>query len=90
MGFTEILKSATTRNQIVAAIEQQAEKIAKRENCSMDLARAKAWQEHPEAHEAYERTSGRLACGTEGVVGRMSEPLDILKTLDSMAAKLKA
>jgi len=34
--------------------------------------------------------TGRLACGTEGVVGRMSEPADILKTLDSMAAKLKA
>jgi len=34
--------------------------------------------------------TGRLACGTESVVGRMSEPADVLKTLDSMAAKLKA
>jgi phosphopantothenoylcysteine synthetase/decarboxylase len=28
---------------------------------------------------------GRLACGTEGVVGRMSEPEDIFKRLEDMA-----
>jgi phosphopantothenoylcysteine synthetase/decarboxylase len=31
--------------------------------------------------------TGRLACGTEGAIGRMSEPADILKLLEQMAAK---
>ena len=32
--------------------------------------------------------TGRLACGTEGV-GRMSEPQDILKTIEKIASKTK-
>ena len=32
--------------------------------------------------------SGRLACGTEGV-GRMSEPKDILETIEKIASKIK-
>jgi phosphopantothenoylcysteine decarboxylase/phosphopantothenate--cysteine ligase len=32
--------------------------------------------------------SGRLACGTEGVVGRMSEPVEIIKRLEDIAKKL--
>lgn len=52
--FQKVLKSATTRDQIVAAVEQKAQKIAKRDNIGEDLAMAKAWAEHPEAHEAYE------------------------------------
>jgi len=31
---------------------------------------------------------GRLACGTEGI-GRMSEPLDILKAIEKIASKIK-
>jgi phosphopantothenoylcysteine decarboxylase/phosphopantothenate--cysteine ligase len=33
--------------------------------------------------------TGRLACGTEGAIGRMSEPMDIINKLNEMAAKLK-
>lgn len=33
--------------------------------------------------------TGRLACGTEGAIGRMSEPADIFKRLEDMAADLK-
>ena len=33
--------------------------------------------------------TGRLACGTDGTTGRMSEPMDILNKLNEMAAKLK-
>jgi len=54
MGFKQILKSAKTRAEIVAAVEQKAVKIAKREGISGDAALVKAWGEHPEAREAYE------------------------------------
>jgi hypothetical protein len=54
MGFQQILKSATTRDQIVAAVERKATKIAKRDRVSLDAARVKAWTEHPEAFAAYE------------------------------------
>jgi phosphopantothenoylcysteine synthetase/decarboxylase len=30
--------------------------------------------------------TGRLACGTEGAIGRMSEPADILKRIEQIAA----
>jgi len=52
--FQKVLKSATTRDAIVAAVEQKAQKIAKRDSIGEDAALAKVWQEHPEAHEAYE------------------------------------
>jgi phosphopantothenoylcysteine synthetase/decarboxylase len=32
---------------------------------------------------------GRLACGTEDVIGRMTEPADILKRIEEIAAGLK-
>ena len=32
---------------------------------------------------------GRLACGTEGAIGRMSEPADIFERLEQIAANLK-
>ena len=31
--------------------------------------------------------TGRLACGTEGVVGRMSEPADILALIEQIVSK---
>jgi hypothetical protein len=55
MGFKEILKSAiSTRDEIVAAVEEKARRIAKRDGISDDAALVKAWREHPEAQAAYE------------------------------------
>jgi hypothetical protein len=54
MEFKTILKAAKTRDEIVAAVEDKARKIAKRDGISDDIARAKAWTEHPEAQQAYE------------------------------------
>jgi len=54
MGFKTILKAAKTRDEIVAAVEDKARRIAKRDGISDDAARARAWNEHPEAQAAYE------------------------------------
>jgi hypothetical protein len=54
MGFKKIVKSAASRDQIVAAVDEKAQKIAKRNACGLDKARAKVWREHPEAQAAYE------------------------------------
>ena len=53
MKFAEILKSARTRDEIVAAVEGQAQVIAKREGISRDAGLVLAWGLHPEACEAY-------------------------------------
>jgi hypothetical protein len=51
-----ILKSASaTRESIAEAVEAKAQKIAKRENLSMDAALSRAWSE--DAHLAYERAA---------------------------------
>ena len=54
MGFKEILKSAKTRDEIVAAVEEKARRIAKRDGIGDDASLVRAWQEHPEAQAAYE------------------------------------
>ncbi|MGA1998342.1 MAG: hypothetical protein ABSH45_21465, partial [Bryobacteraceae bacterium] len=55
MGFKKVIKSANvTRDQVVAAVERKAKKIAKREGGSLDVAAAKAWKTFPEAQQAYE------------------------------------
>src|ERR1017187_5024963 len=41
--FKQILKSATSREQITAAVVQKAEKIAKKQGISLEKAEAKAW-----------------------------------------------
>ncbi len=51
--FEQVLKSAGSRDAIVAAVEKEAEVIAKRDGLTIDRARAKVWNETG-AHEAYE------------------------------------
>ncbi len=51
--FTEVLKSAETRDQVCAAVERAAEAIQKRDGISLERARVCAWTN--EAMEKYER-----------------------------------
>jgi len=51
--FKQVLKSATTRDQIVAAVVKKAAKITKRKGIAPDLAEAKTWAKDG-AREAYE------------------------------------
>jgi hypothetical protein len=48
-----ILKSTTTRDQVVEAVEREAQEIAKRDGISYAAALAKAWAT-PGAYEAHE------------------------------------
>jgi hypothetical protein len=52
MSFSEVLKSAKNRDEIIAAVETQALKIAKRDGISVNKALAEVWTD--EAYEAYE------------------------------------
>src|ERR1700722_16294873 len=52
MDFMQVLKSATNREQVVAAVEGQAQRISKRDGISVDAATVRAWT--PEAVEKYE------------------------------------
>lgn len=54
MSLEQVLKSATSRDAICAAVEEEAVAIQKRDNISIDTARARAWDSHPEAIEKYE------------------------------------
>ena len=55
MKLKQILKSATrTREAIAAAVVRKAEKVAKREGVSPEIAQAQVWRDHPEAALAYE------------------------------------
>ena len=54
MKFEQVLKSAKTRDEIVAAVEEKARRIAKRDGIGDDASLVRAWQEHPEAQAAYE------------------------------------
>ena len=51
--FTEVLKSAETRDQVCHAVERAAEAIQKRDGISLERARIRAWSD--EAMEKYER-----------------------------------
>lgn len=51
--FTEVLKSAETRDQVCVAVERAAEAIQKRDGISLERARVRAWTD--EAMEKYER-----------------------------------
>lgn len=52
-SFTEVLKSAGTRDAVCVAVEKEAEAISKRDGISMERARVRAWTD--EAMEKYER-----------------------------------
>jgi len=83
-NFEQILKSATTREQVVAAVEAKAAKIAKRDGITIEKAEAEVWEKNPEAVEAYEQAA-KTAPKQEP---RMTRVTEAEAELDKRARKL--
>lgn len=54
MAFKKIIKSATSRDQVVEAVQKRAQRIAKRKGISAEEAEGKVWRKRPEVQQAYE------------------------------------
>jgi hypothetical protein len=90
MKFTDILKSATTREQIVAAVEGRAAKIAKRDNVSVQAAIVKAWS-LPGVYDHYEslpKADGNVAkAGNQRMVRTTAAEAELDKRARKRMAK---